>query len=731
MGSQELGMRILPAGRGRARLLLAAALWAAGLWAALAAGQWGAAVAQTAVVTTRPAGAATTQPTAAGAAASEAAEARRYFVIVAKLASPEAEGRGPGTKGLEIARDFLVEQLRAAGLRPAFGNSYTQELRVPTGAKIESQELAIAGVSPATQATQAAQAAQVAGEDTRGPNGFAKPQAAPQRTEPRGDRRPGVSLTAGKDFQAMGMSAGKAFAGEAAFVGYSAVDPGHAYDSYAGAGKDDLKGKVAVVLRYEPADANGVSRWTHQRGSWTACSGLTTKVVLAERRGAEAVIIVNPEGNDNGKLDAPDRTAFGGRAKVPVLHVTRQVWLRILQAPGRDAATAAAAAKLFRSAADDGHSRITPLGVELRGLVKVVQTDTAIQNVAGLVPGAGPLAKEFIVVGGHYDHIGYGAFASRSRAAAGKIHPGADDNASGAAGVMTLARWMARRAEAGGTGGKEGEAGTPGSAVPGLSKTGPGAGAATPATDAPTNRRSIVFVAFSGEELGLLGSRYFVGHLGDLGIRPEQVVEMLNLDMIGRLRKSQLAVWGVDSGDRWRSIVDAAAKGRGFSLQLSGSGFGPSDQSTFYGAKIPVLCLHTGMHADLHMPTDTADKIDAAGAVRVLRMGEAVLSILWTEAEKIAYAPPQQGSRGAFLGISFDNDHEGGGCKVQSVVPGGPAATAGVEDGDVVVKWDGKDVPDSAALMVFVQHGHPDDKVRLTIQRGKDTKEIPVKLGGR
>jgi hypothetical protein len=240
-----------------------------------------------------------------------------------------------------------------------------------------------------------------------------------------------------------------------------------------------------------------------------------------------------------------------------------------------------------------------------------------------------------------------------------------------------------------------------------------------------------VFVAFSGEELGLLGSHYLVGHLGDLGVRPEQVVEMLNFDMIGRLRKGQVAVWGVDSGDRWRALVDAAGKGRGFDLHLSGSGFGPSDQSSFYGAKIPVLCFHTGMHDDLHMPTDTVDKIDPVGAVRVLRMAEAVLNILWTESERIAYVPPQQGSRGAFLGISFDADHQGAGCKVQSVVPGGPAATAGVQDGDVVVKWDGKDVPDSAAMMVLVQHGHPDDKVKLTVQRGKDTQEIQVKLGGR
>jgi hypothetical protein len=206
---------------------------------------------------------------------------------------------------------------------------------------------------------------------------------------------------------------------------------------------------------------------------------------------------------------------------------------------------------------------------------------------------------------------------------------------------------------------------------------------------------------------------------------------MVNFDMIGRLRKGQLAVWGVDSGDRWRSIVDAAAKGRGFALQLSGSGFGASDHSSFYGAKMPVLGFNTGMHADLHMPTDTADKIDPAGAVRVLRLAEAVLTVLWTDGEKLAYVPPQQGSRGAFLGVSFDADHEGGGCKVQSVVPGGPADKAGVQDGDVVAKWDGKDVPDSAALMVFVQHSHAGDKVKLTVRRGKDTKEFEVKLGGR
>jgi len=579
-------------------------------------------------------------------------EVRQYKALVDKLAAPEMEGRGPETRGLVKARDLLVDRFRGIGLRPAFGESCLQGFQVPGGAKAEKEELAI-----------------------------------------EGSREP---LKAGVDFTAMGLSANKAFAGEAVFVGYSIVDPGRKHDSYAGAAGDALKGKVAVVLRYEPHDAQGVSRWTKRKGAWSRAAGLAAKVAHAARRGAAAVLIVNPPAVDTAALDALRRTSYRSRRQVPVLHITRKAWRAILRAAGKDAP---AVARATEADADAGKGAVFPLGVTVRGEVRLTATRTTVHNVAAVLPGAGTLAEQYVVIGAHYDHVGYGYFGSRVRLKAPTVHPGADDNASGTAGVVTLARWFAARA-------------------------------ARP--DAPASRRSMIFLAFAAEEMGLLGSRHFVAHLYEAGLQREQVTAMLNMDMIGRLREGRLSVWGVDSGDRWREIIRDANKPESLTLRLSGSGLGPSDHASFYRAKVPVIVLNTGMHADLHAPTDTPDKINAAGAIDVLRFGESVLAAVWADERPVAYVGPKgEGRKRAFLGIAFDADHEGPGCKVSSVLSGGPAEQAGLADGDLITKLNDKPVAGSSDLMILLRHCAPDETVTLTVRRAGKTVQMKVKLGGR
>jgi len=585
--------------------------------------------------------------------------AQHYQALVDKLAAPEMEGRGPGTKGIVLARDLIVGRFRALGLRPAFGGSYTQEFQVPGGVTVEKQELAVLAAS-----------------------------------KPPGEAMP---LKPGSDFAAMGFSAAGAFEGEAVFVGYSIVDKARKHDSYAAAPAAAMKSKVAVVLRYEPHDANGVSLWTKRRGSWSRAAGLAYKVNRAARRGAAAVLIVNPPAHDTG-VGAPRRTSFGRKASVPVVHISRETWRKVLRAAGRDSA---AAERALRESADAGKGKVTPLGVTLRGQVALRSVRQAVHNVAGVLPGSGALAEQYVVVGAHYDHLGYGHFGSRSRSSKPTIHPGADDNASGTAGVITLAQRLA------------------------------GPAAPPPAEGAPVARRSVLFVAFAGEEMGLVGSRHLVGHLSELGIRREQIVAMLNMDMIGRLRNRRLGVWGVDSGDRLREIVAAAAEGSKLTLTLSGPGLGPSDHASFYRAKVPVLCFNTGMHGDLHAPSDTPDKIDAAGAIEVLGLVEGVLAALRAEPEALAYAPPKKGARRAYLGIAFDADFGGPGCRINTVMPDSPASRAGLRGGDVIVKWNGKGVRSPADLMVLIRHCSPDAAVKLSVRRGGKDVEATVKLGGR
>ena len=207
---------------------------------------------------------------------------------------------------------------------------------------------------------------------------------------------------------------------------------------------------------------------------------------------------------------------------------------------------------------------------------------------------------------------------------------------------------------------------------------------------------------------------------------------MVNLDMIGRLREGRLSVWGVDSGDRWREIIRGVEKPAKLTLRLSGSGFGASDHASFYRAKVPVFGLNTGMHGDVHSPTDTADKINAAGAIDVLRFGESILAAVWADESGIAYVGPQGGGqKRAFLGIAFDADYEGPGCKIGSVLSDGPAEKAGLKDGDLVTKLNDKKIGGSSDLMILLRHRSPDEAVKLTVRRAGKDVQLNVKLGGR
>ncbi len=518
---------------GRPRLTAMLPAW---LLAAALAAISPAPAAEMPVVTTRPAATVSTRPSAA---------AGRYLRIVEKLASPQYEGRGPGTKGLELARDDLAARFRAAGLKPAFGTSYTQAFSARGGVEVQHEALAI--VPPG------------GGES--------------------------VELAAGDAFRAMGFSGSEAFEGEAVFAGYSIVSRKRSHDSYAGRDANALAGKVAVVLRYEPHDANGVSAWTRRRNGWTRNASLLAKVGRAVKHGAAAVLIVNPPAKAEQRLDHPDRTARAPSAPVPVLHLGRTAWLRLLSAGGADGE---ARAKSLRALAAAGNGAVRPLGVRLRGRIRLRRRKLTLHNVAGVLPGKGALADEVVIVGAHYDHLGYGGFGSLRREPGRAMHPGADDNASGAAGVVMLARRFA---------------------------------AAAPGEPDDAARRTIAFVTFGGEEIGLLGSRAMVKNLIELGIAAENVVAMLNMDMIGRLRGGRLNVWGVDSAGNWRAMVRSRAKALGLRPSLHGSPLsGSSDHISFHRAGIRVLGFNTGGHADLHRPTDTADKINPGGALKVLEL---------------------------------------------------------------------------------------------------------------
>lgn len=602
-------------------------------------------------------------------------DAASYQSLVETLADPSFEGRGVGTAGIEKARAFITDHFRRAGLQPIVtpqspqtqpageaaaaapvaaaplaspAAEYTQRFDVPMGVRLLRQELAI-----------------VAGE---------------------GEKQTVTKAKPGEDFNAMGFSGSKAFDGPVVFVGYGIVnykapsrpDPDHperapstGYDSYRGAGANALVGKVAVAFRYEPQDGRGRSLWAERddddkdekpgaatqpaekpsplrkiaslnaiagfSGSrWSAAASLASKADEAARRGAVALIVVDPpslEGEAEGAVMPPSRTEGGNPSRIPVIHGSTK-WLRnLVRAADKDPDVFLRG--LQRKAdggggqLDDDTGVVSLPGATLRGDIALEREQTPAHNVIASLPGAGDLAKRVVVIGAHYDHLGFGEFGSLARKTPAApttnpstqtsatplavsrepqrlIHNGADDNASGTAGVLMLADRFANWARE------------------------------LPA-DAP--RRTLVFVTFSGEERGLLGSRYMAAHLDELGIKKSAVDAMVNFDMIGRLRDDKLTLYNLETSKDWRKLIDHANQETALTIVPMFESPGLTDSHSFKLQKIPALHFYTGMHGDYHRPSDTAEKINAIGAVRVLDMADALIRRLATDKDAPRFSP--------------------------------------------------------------------------------------------
>lgn len=593
-------------------------------------------------------------------------EGQRYHALVTQLASPEMEGRGIQTQGIIRARDLLVSQLQALGLEPVVVSNphatYTQPLEMAAGVTVTQQSLAMGKDAP---------------------------------------------LTAGKDYSVMGFSASGDLAGELVFAGFGIVNPDKQYDNFAVLPKDALKGKVAVVYRYEPMDAAGKSLWATEGkaelGAWTKHSDLTAKARHAAEHGAKAMIFIDPPLQDAKSLKRTDQSAMAP-VGIPVLQVTPAVLARMLELAGQ-----ADAGKAMVTLQEQA-SRNEPVpdafkGVTLAGSVEIDRPKVTVHNIAALLPGAGELKDQVIVIGAHYDHLGHGepgSLAPDSR----DIHPGADDNASGTAGVVILAQRLKELA-------KEN-------------------------ADAP--RRSVLLCLFTGEERGLVGSSHLVKNLDQLGLKPTQIVAMINMDMIGRMTENKLTVGGVDTTPRWKGLVEPAAKELGLSLQTWGSGMGPSDHTSFYLAKVPVLFLFTGTHADYHKPSDTAEKINVQGALQVLDVVQRVTQAIWRDATPLEFKEtpghqmamgPGEGS-GAMLGIvpNYGSD-EGKGCLIDGAQPGTPADKAGLKPGDLITRWNDQPVTNLMDLTSQLRKSKPGDVVKLEVVRSGQKLTLEAKLSRR
>ncbi len=560
------------------------------------------------------------------------------------LAADGMEGRGLGTAGLDRAATWIERRLRASGLAPAFGRSYRQSFEVKTGVALNE-----------------------------------------------GNSIEGLKA---EEWTPLGFSSSGSFAGELAFVGYGIEAPAVGYRELEGV---DLRGKVALMLRYEPQERDEASPFDGKRPSrW---SSQRYKVLQARERGAVAVIFVTGPLQDEGQDKIPALRNDGpeSAAGIPVVQVKTSVAQRWLSGIGVDL-------EQFQKSVDRD---LTPrsraaTGIQFRGTVSLHTTNAQGQNLAALVPGRGALGKEVVVIGAHYDHLGYGGQSSL-RPGQRAVHNGADDNASGTAVALQAAAELRR------------------------------------SLASSRNRRTVLVVLFSGEEVGLAGSSYFVAHSP---IAMKNVVAMINLDMVGRLRDDRLLALGAESAGEWKDLLERAARGAAVQVTARGDGYGPSDQTSFYAAGVPVVHFFTGTHDAYHTPDDKPATINLEGAARITRLVATLSSELATREAQLVYArassaPPMAGDGrgyGAYLGTVPDfgsMEAPEGGVRLADVRPGSPAERAGIRGGDRLVGLAGTKIANLYDFTYALQDNKPGETVEVVVVRDGATLRLQATLGER
>jgi hypothetical protein len=454
--------------------------------------------------------------------------------------------------------------------------------------------------------------------------------------------------------------------GDTVLAGHGIVAPELGRDDYA---RVTVAGKVVVVRRFTPDEPAFAEPSVQRR-----YSDLRYKAFLARERGARAVLVV----------DLPGAGAPAEEAALPALGVAPlgEVGIPVL-------VLRRAPSQLLGSGK---HAVALTVALDRR-------TERAHNVIARIPAGAAERLPGAVVVGAHYDHLGRGALGSLE-SAAGAVHNGADDNASGTAALLEVARQLeARRASL---------------------------------------RRDVYIIAFTAEEAGILGSSHFVS-APPAPLVMKEVVAMLNMDMIGRLRGNRLAVLGGDSAAEWPALVEPLCQAARLLCTLGGEGWGPSDQTPFHAAGVPVLHFFTGSHADYHRASDDSGLINAAGAAQIAQLVAATAEAVAARPARLTHrrGTPQLAmgdlrASGASLGTIPDyaaSASGGPGVVLAGVRPGGPAERGGLLRGDRITAIDRTQIRTVEDLMYVLQQARPGQSAMVVVQRGGTTLELRVTFG--
>jgi len=576
-----------------------------------------------------------------------------YIGYVKYLASEDMRGRETGSPELEKAAAYIRDQFRSMHLKPLSGDSYYQDFEVTTSARLGQQN----------QLTYTL-------------------------------NRQKKALKFQQDFVPLNVSSAGKVSGEVVFVGYGITAPEYNYDDYAGL---DVKDKIVLVLRHEPQEFDDKS--VFEGKVYTAHSQIFAKASNAKIHGAKALLMVNDVAahpDDGDKLEKFGTTAGPANGGIEFAQVKAEVAANWMESAGKNLAAIEAAIDkdLHPQSFAFPASLAVEVNVDIRREVKTVH------NVGAYLPGD---TDEYVILGAHYDHLGLGEQFSLAPSLAGTVHPGADDNASGTAGVIELANWFSHE---------------------------------------PKHKRGILFLTFAGEELGLLGSSYYVNH----PILPlANAVAMINMDMIGRIRDRKIYVGGVGTGTTFAELLKEVGQHHEFQADATErGGYGSSDHTSFTTKQVPVLFFFSGLHADYHKPSDTWDKIDAPDAVQLLDMIADVMDHLTDgtprpqyvrvvdpenpHGEVASHSSGTVSGYGPDFGSIPDFTEIPNGVRFADIRPGSPAAKAGFKGGDILIEFDGKKIQNLYDFTYALRAEKPGQEVLVKVLRGDQTIEAKVLL---
>jgi hypothetical protein len=560
------------------------------------------------------------------------------------LASDQLEGRMTGTPELYKAAEFLKKEFESYGLKPLFNGSYFQEF--PFMEKLELSSENILELNFENESLSES-----------------------------------YYMVVGSDYTTLSFSDNLLVESELVFAGYGISAEELDYDDYANV---DVKDKIVVVFRNHPDMKSPHSEFEQY-------SSLRYKTTIARDRGAKGIIFLNTLDKTNDELITLKYDNAGKIKDISAVQLKRNLANDMFRNYNTDIFSIQ---KLIDSLK-------TPASFTLKNYSAKILTDvkelrgTSVNVGAYIDAGNENFKDEYLVIGAHFDHLGWGGDNSLYMGEP-SIHNGADDNASGTTGLLELAEKFA----------------------------------------SIKNQldRKLVFIAFSGEELGLLGSSFVVNNFP---IPIENNITMINMDMIGRLNdKNDLIVYGTGTSSKWKNILDDKNE-YDLNLTFNDEGFGPSDHSSFYGKKVPVLFFFTGTHSDYHKPSDDADKINAAGQEKVLKFIYDVALTIVNSETRPDYISVERKDTGkmtgtkVYVGTVPDFAGEVDGYKLGGVTDGSPAAKAGLQAGDIITQFGDKKISNIYDFTYALGNYVPGDKVNVLAKRGEEELTFEIELGSR